>query len=71
MFWGSDSNKLLLNERDVKFIFSETNPNQFRLVYSNKEGEVSDQDWSNKFNGDYYDNNKENNSPWDYFNNPQ
>lgn len=59
------------NERDVKFIFSETNPNQYRLVYSNKEGEVSDQDWSNKFNGDYYDNNNENNSPWDYFNNPQ
>lgn len=59
------------NERDVKFIFSETTPNQYRMVYSNKEGEVSDQDWSNKFNEDYYDNNNDNNSPWDYFNNPK
>jgi GWxTD domain-containing protein len=59
------------NERDVKFIFSETTPNQYRMVYSNKEGEVSDQDWSNKFNQDYYDNNNDNNSPWDYFNNPK
>ena len=41
------------------------------MVYSNKEGEVSDQDWSNKFNEDYYDNNNDNNSPWDYFNNPK
>lgn len=57
------------SERDVKFIFSEVNPNQFRLVYSNKIGEVSDQDWSNRFNEDYYDN--DNNSPWDYFNNPK
>lgn len=58
-------------ERDVRFIFSEINPNQYRMVYSNKEGEVSDQDWSNKFNGDYYDNNNDNSSPWDYFNNPK
>ena len=59
------------SERDVRFIFSEVNPNQFRLVYSNKEGEVSDQDWSNKFNSNYYENNNDNNSPWDYFNNPK
>lgn len=59
------------SERNVKFIFSEVTPNQFRLVYSNKEGETSDQDWSNKFNENYYDNNNDGNSPWDYFNNPK
>ena len=60
------------SERDIKFIFSNKNrPNEFRLVYSNKSGEVTDIDWLNRFEENYYDSNGGEKSPWDYFNNPQ
>ena len=62
----------LENERDVRFVFSNKNrPNEYRLVYSNKIGEVSDIDWINRFEENYYENDSGNQSPWDFFNNPQ
>lgn len=59
-------------ERNVKFIFSNRiMANEYRLVYSNKIGEVSDRDWLERFEENYYDG-KDNgqNSPFDYFNTP-
>ena len=60
------------SERDIKFIFSNKNmPNEYRLVYSNKSGEVSDTDWLNRFEENYYDGDDEGKrSPFDYFKNP-
>ena len=60
------------SERDIKFIFSNKNmPNEYRLVYSNKSGEVSDTDWLNRFEENYYDGGDEGErSPFDYFKNP-
>jgi GWxTD domain-containing protein len=60
------------SERDIKFIFSNKNmPNEYRLVYSNKSGEVSDTDWLNRFEENYYDGGDEGKrSPFDYFKNP-
>ena len=45
--------------------------NEYRLVYSNKIGEVSDRDWLDRFEDNYYDR-RENGeqSPFDYFNTP-
>ena len=58
-------------ERDVRFIFMNKNqPNEYRLVFTNKAGEVSDSDWMDRFESNYYDNENGSRSPWDYFNNP-
>ncbi len=61
------------NERDIKFIFTNTNnPNVFNLVYSNKTGEVSDNEWQDRFESNFYDNSDNGlNSPWDSFQNPK
>ena len=60
------------DERDIKFIFSNDRmPNEYRLVYTNKFGEINDKDWLNRFEENYYDdfdNGKK--SPIDYYNNP-
>ena len=49
----------LENERDVRFVFSNKNrPNEYRLVYSNKIGEVSDIDRINRFEENYYENDR-------------
>ena len=46
-------------------------PNEYRLVYSNKSGEVSNTDWLNRFEENYYDGGDEGErSPFDYFKNP-
>ena len=45
-------------------------PNEYRLVFTNKAGEVSDSDWMDRFESNYYDNENGSRSPWDYFNNP-
>lgn len=60
------------SERNIKFIFSNKNmPNEYRLVYSNKSGEVSNTDWLNRFEENYYDGGDEGErSPFDYFKNP-
>ena len=60
------------NERDVKFIFSNDRmPNEFRLVYTNKSGEINDKDWLNRFEDNYYKNiNEDIKSPFDYYINP-
>ena len=60
------------SERDIKFIFSYKNmPNEYRLVYSNKSGEVSNTDWLNRFEENYYNGGDEGKrSPFDYFKNP-
>lgn len=60
------------DERNVKFIFSNKNmPNEYRLVYSNKSGEVSDTDWLNRFEENYYDGlDSGERSPFDYFKTP-
>ncbi|MBL6657175.1 MAG: GWxTD domain-containing protein [Flavobacteriales bacterium] len=60
------------NERNIKFIFSNKNmPNEYRLVYSNKSGEVSDTDWLNRFEENYYDSGDDGEkSPFDYFKTP-
>jgi GWxTD domain-containing protein len=60
------------SERDIKFIFSNKNmPNEYRLVYSNKSGEVSNTDWLNRFEENYYNGGDEGKrSPFDYFKNP-
>jgi GWxTD domain-containing protein len=60
------------SERDVKFIFSNDRmPNEFRLVYTNKFGEINDKDWLNRFEENYYDDFDEGKkSPIDYYNNP-
>ena len=60
-------------ERNIKFIFSNKNmPNEYRLVYSNKQGEISNTDWLDRFEENYYDNRDNGtHSPFDYFNNPQ
>ena len=59
-------------ERDVKFIFSNDRmPNEYRLVYTNKLGEISDKDWLNRFEENYYNDFDEGEkSPFDYYNNP-
>jgi hypothetical protein len=60
------------NERDIKFIFSNDRmPNEYRLVYTNKFGEINDKDWLNRFEENYYDDFDEGKkSPIDYYNNP-
>lgn len=60
------------SERDVKFIFSNDRmPNEYRLVYTNKLGEINDKDWLNRFEENYYDDFDEGKkSPIDYYNNP-
>ena len=60
------------NERDIKFIFSNDKmPNEYRLVYTNKFGEINDKDWLNRFEENYYDDFDEGKkSPIDYYNNP-
>ena len=30
-------------------------PNEYRLVYTNKFGEINDKDWLNRFEENYYD----------------
>ncbi len=59
-------------ERDIKFIFSNDRmPNEYRLVYTNKFGEINDKDWLNRFEENYYDDFDEGKkSPIDYYNNP-
>ena len=61
------------SERDVKFVFMNKNrPNEYRLVLTNKQGEISDMDWVYRFQEEYYDNqDKGIHSPWDFFDNPQ
>tara|TARA_B100000963_G_scaffold95352_1_gene82129 strand:+ start:154 stop:1554 length:1401 start_codon:yes stop_codon:yes gene_type:complete len=60
------------NERDIKFIFSNDKmPNEYRLVYTNKFGEINDKDWLNRFEENYYNDFDEGKkSPIDYYNNP-
>jgi GWxTD domain-containing protein len=60
------------SERDVKFIFSNDRmPNEYRLVYTNKFGEINDKDWLNRFEENYYDDFDEGKkSPIDYYTNP-
>jgi len=60
------------SERNIKFVFSNKNmPNEYRLVYSNKSGEVSDTDWLNRFEENYYDGSDNGErSPFDYFKTP-
>ena len=60
------------SERNIKFVFSNKKmPNEYRLVYSNKSGEVSDTDWLNRFEENYYDGTDEGErSPFDYFKTP-
>jgi GWxTD domain-containing protein len=61
------------NERDIKFIFTNANnPNVYRLVYSNKSGEVSDMEWQDRFENNFYNNSDDGlNSPWDTYQNPR
>lgn len=61
------------SERNVKFIFMNKNrTNEYRLVLTNKQGEISDMDWLYRFQGEYYnDQDKGLHSPWDFFENPQ
>ena len=60
------------DERDIKFIFSNDRmPNEYRLVYTNKFGEINDKDWLNRFEENYYDDFDDGKkSPIDYYNNP-
>ena len=60
------------SERNIKFIFSNDRmPNEYRLVYTNKFGEINDKDWLNRFEENYYDDFDEGKkSPIDYYNNP-
>ncbi|MGC6470295.1 MAG: GWxTD domain-containing protein [Flavobacteriales bacterium] len=60
------------SERNIKFVFSNKNmPNEYRLVYSNKQGEITDLDWLNRFEGNYYDSGEiGKQSPFDYFQTP-
>ncbi len=61
------------SERNLKFIFMNKNrPNEYRLVYSDKQGEVTDVDWLHRFEEEYYnEGDKGNHSPWDYFDTPR
>ena len=62
------------DERNIKFVFSNDRmPNEFRLVFSNKQGETSSRsDWLERFNKTYHDDhNIMNDSPFDYFKNPK
>ena len=61
-------------ERNVKFIFTNDRmPNEFRLVYSNKQGETSSfSDWNQQFESDYHNSyDPIVDSPFDYFKNPK
>ena len=61
-------------ERNVKFIFTNDRmPNEYRLIYSNKQGESSSfSDWNQRFNSDYHDTyDPVIDSPLDYFRNPK
>ena len=61
-------------ERNVKFIFTNDRmPNEFRLVYSNKQGEASSfSDWNQRFESDYHNSyDPIVDSPFDYFKNPK
>ena len=60
-------------ERNLRFVFMDNDRfNDYKLIYSNKQGEINDVYWMNRFQDEK---NKENDrdlhSPFDYFETPQ